>query len=238
MNSLTRNLISKIISIIIFTCVLLSNNYIFHAEDTLYTEGDFQYYIVDDAAEIAFYIGDDNEVHVPYKFGLYEVKSIKSGAFKDTSAEIVYLYDNLAYIDSDAFDEGVTLKYIDIYGNEVNDPTYKKGSDFSISTGDNNDNPEDTTVQTNEDSEFEEDTIDISEELASNNGEETVKEETDRKRRKSKERILDRITHLFDGSLFSSDFEKNIAGYIIIGVSVVLLIGIVIYIFKKNKVEK
>lgn len=113
MFSIVRTIILKFIFFVLtFTllvCTFLSINV--YADDILYTEGDYQYYIIDGEVgiRIAKYIGDDVEVYVPYSFGLYEVKAIDSGAFTETGVQKIHVYDNVTLIGANAFDEGAEL---------------------------------------------------------------------------------------------------------------------------------
>ena len=233
MKLLNRKLIIQIIFVI---GLIFSNNNLIYAEDAskLFTEGDFQYYIVDGAIEIVKYNGKDSEVSVPYKFGVNEVKSIKEGTFTGSTVTKVYIHDNIAHYDQEAFNPGTSLVFTDVSGNEVSDPTgnYEPSSSGNNSV-DNND--EDGAIEV-EETWFEDDDIDITEELKVQ--QETLKEEEKKNNEDNDKSVRNKTSKLFDASSFASNFVVNKTGYIVIGVSIALIIGIIIIYNKQNSVKK
>lgn len=236
MKLLNRKLIIQIILVI---GLIFSNNNLIFAEDAsvLYTEGDFQYYIVDGAIEIVKYNGDDSTVNVPYKFGVNEVKSIKEGAFTGSPATKIIIHDNISHYDSSAFNPGTVLVFNDVSGNEVSDPTgnYVPPIIGNNSIGGNNDVGNEENIVEEEDTGFEDEDIDIAEDLQLE--QENIQEEKENNEENNNS-IRKRVSELFDASRFGSNFVANKTGYIIIGVSVLLIIGIIIFYNKQNNEKR
>lgn len=219
MKSFINNYLIKLLSVILFISAIFSSN-VFYAEDVLYTDGDFQYYLIDDAIVIAKYLGEDKNVKIPYNFGPYEVRRISSSAFVDTPARTVTLYDNTYYEDG-AFD-GIAFTYIDLNGNKTDDPSVNP-SDVSLEEK----KPSGTDNTQNENtSGFEDIDVDISEEISQSNNEDATSNITsqEEKQEKDAKKVRNRSFYIFDSSEFASDFKAKPIGYIFIGISIVVLI--------------
>ena len=226
-----------LIQVVLIIGLIIFNSNSLYAEDdfVLYTEGDFQYYIVNGSIEIAKYIGEDSEVTIPYEMGAIEVRSIKDGTFTGTSVTRVTIPDNIAYYGPNAFDPGTILDFRDVYGNPSTDPTgnyQPSGGGTNIivekekgGNGNGSGNSETTG------SEFEDDFVDISNDLEP--VQETVEEEVETNER-NKISIRRRILDLFDASNFKTNFTANKIGYVFISISLAAIIVLLILYLKHS----
>lgn len=136
------------------------------ADDTVYTEGDFNYVINDEGSiKIVLYFGRDNTVEVPRFIGLQKsgeeyvpryVTTIGTGSFIDSGVKKVILPDTIVYIEEGAFDEGVELVFKDSEGNDVDQdvvnpiiirPTNDSSEDTIIDRNDNSNSPSTNSSQ-------------------------------------------------------------------------------------------
>lgn len=246
MFSIVRTIILKFIFFVLtFTllvCTFLSINV--YADDILYTEGDFQYYIVEGGVRIAKYIGDDTEVHVPYSFGLYEIKSIEPGAFADTDVQQVYVYDNISTTKGN---DNVNFTYLKATGEENTDfintqPEEKEDNHIDPNINNDSEESEAELTQPNEeniDEVFEDVSDDISGDFEDSEEdigffERLFGSNDDITTEKDRKKVRNRLFELFNANDFASDFKAKPVGYFIIIFSLVSIVYLIYRYFNKR----
>lgn len=230
MNKSFNKFAIRLLTTILFVNTIFHCNN-FYALDVLYTEGDMQYQIVDNAIVIIKYIGNESEVTIPYNYGSYEVKAIDSGAFVDSNVTKVTLPDNVSYYDLNVFNNlGIEVTVVNVNGDE----THINQDNLT-----NNNNNHDLT--TNNDSDeinefFEDSEVDISQDFQEENKKIQKKQSNDQNT-KSFKLVNDYFNELFDdASSIFNDGDILIYSFIIISSSI--LVVIIIYYLRNHKHEE
>lgn len=216
----------RIFKIFIFILVILfvaSNNFLAEEDDAtnnVFTEGNLQYTIEGEGNSqyifILYYFGNDSEFIIPWVIGPYEVKEIADGAFTHSNVSTIKIPENITQINPSSYKVGTTLIYYDAFGNEK-----------EIST--NNLSENEVLEETEEleeviDPSFEEQSVDLDDEVF-NDDEEGALEGI---------RKILRDSFLFNGGQFASNFASNPVGFVIIGVSIVIIVLIFVKYIRRR----
>ena len=222
----------KIIRIIIIAILAttFSINTVF-ADDTVYTDGDFNYVLNDDGSiKIINYFGDDKEAEIPRAIGVYKVGDqyvpryvtiIAATTFESIQPENLIIPDTVVYIEQGAISENIDVQYTDEQGQIVEEENVNP---III-------NPSENPINTTNDEVFEE----IGTEIDPETGEEKdIFEITGNDQIQDK----DDVTEFERKGESTSDFDKITVspfGYVLL-VVVIIIAGY--YVYKKYRNNK
>lgn len=203
----------------------ISNTYFYADENHVYTEGDVQYILDNNAAFIVKYNGNNENVTIPFYYGTYEVKGIKPGAFIDTNIKKITVYDTMPLdgVEYGSVEEGVVIEFINAGGDVVN--THVVNNDIT---------PSDIVPTNNEAEEFVED-IEIDIETDKEDNDNYNVDDVKEKRESRYNPFRNSVFSLFEGSNFASSFMANPIGYVLIALSFIAVVIILIRFFSIKK---
>ena len=239
-----KKLIKVIVAILLILNSSVSNVY---ADDTVYTEGDFNYTIDDEGSiKIILYFGSDETVEVPRFIGLHKTNNdeyvpryvtvIGTKSFLNSDVKKVILPDTVAFIEEKAFKDDVVIEYRDSEGQAVDQENVHT---IVIRPLDNSDTSS-TSTSSSENStpsiEFEE----ISNEYDTETGEEKdiweITEENNNETAGTNENIAtnDSTNESYNTPVTSTKYSFNIFGVIFVATAIFAIIYYSIQ-FKKKK---
>lgn len=106
-------------------------NTVVFGDDTIYTEGSFNYVIDDEGSiQIVRYFGNDKEVEVPRSIGFYEengeifphmVTSIAKGTFDGIRVDKIILPDTIVFIEDGAINNNIEINYYNGEGTVISE---------------------------------------------------------------------------------------------------------------------
>lgn len=195
--------------------VLISTNVF---AETIYTEGALNYVIRDGSIVIINYFGDSANVKVPDHIGGYIVTGIASNALTKECIEKVELPETITNIEEGAIIEHSKVAVVDSYGNTVTEEI----EDITVD--------EDFYVSSEEYDELEElEFVDV-------DGED-VFEENDSKE-ENKEDTTEEFEEIYSAKVSEEVSNNNNNTYILIVIGIIVVFGVVFYIYKRKTNNK
>lgn len=113
----------KFVKSLILSLLLICISTITVFAEDIYGHGYFEYKLNDGGIEIVNYLGNEEEIYVPYDIASYPVYKISKGAFINCEAtKTIYLPDTVTSIEEGAFREDIKLEFnYNVTDNSEND---------------------------------------------------------------------------------------------------------------------